>query len=108
MKAGSINTRIMIQKYDAVTTSTGQTKKEWKNFASVWANVYFGSGREFITGGQDINTGSVSIRIRYRKDIRPNMRVLLHDDPLNIVAVRPDMVGKEHVDLVCEKGANNG
>jgi SPP1 family predicted phage head-tail adaptor len=109
MKAGTLNSRVVIQRRDAsATDSFGQPIVAWTNVATVWANVRYLNGKEYLTSGTEIASATASLRVRYRSDIKPDMRVLLGDCVMNIKAVLPDESGKEYVDLACETGANDG
>jgi phage head-tail adaptor, putative, SPP1 family len=108
MKAGSLNRRVTLQSFVSVADEFGQEVKEWKDFATVWAHIWAGNGKEFITSGKETSSLSESVRIRYRTDVKADMRVLRDGVPMNIVAVVPDRVNREYVDLICESGVKYG
>jgi SPP1 family predicted phage head-tail adaptor len=109
VKAGSLRSRVTIQRRDVgETDSFGTPIVSWENVATVWANIRYLNGKEYLTSGTEISAATMSVRIRYRSDITAAMRVLFGDCVLNIKAVLPDEAKREYVDLACETGANDG
>jgi len=108
MRAGTLNSRATIQRRAAEKNAFGQVVGEWVDVATVWANVRYFNGKEYTTSGQEIGAATVSVRIRYRKDVTTSMRVLCGGYTLNIKAVLPDTARREYVDLACETGKNDG
>jgi SPP1 family predicted phage head-tail adaptor len=51
----------------------------WVPFATVWANVSPGSGREFEIAKQERPTLSHQITIRYRPSVTPKQRLVAQD-----------------------------
>ncbi|MDR2173657.1 MAG: phage head closure protein [Burkholderiales bacterium] len=104
-----MRSRVVIQRgVSDKTDKFGQPVVTWEDVVTVWANIRYLNGKEFLTAGTEVSAATVSVRIRYRTDITADMRVLIGDAILNIKAVLPDEAKREHVDLVCETGANNG
>ena len=68
----------------------------------MWANVAQTSGIETIRADALTSVVRASIRIRYRTDIATGMRAVAGGITYNIVAVMPDIGGKEYTDLACE------
>ena len=102
MQAGSLRTRITIERRDTGTDSWGQPVNTWATHAAVWANVRHLSGKEAITGDAPVSTVQASIRIRWRTDLDAGMRCVMAGKRYNIKAVLPDLGSREHVDLVAE------
>lgn len=104
MQAGKLNTRIAIEK-------RGEGKDEWNQpvpgvwlpVASVWANVRHLSGTETLKADAVTSTVRASIRIRWRTGLDAGMRVLIGAAAYDVQAVLPDLVRREHVDLVCAR-----
>lgn len=104
LSAGQLNTRISIEKRGEVRDAWGQPiPGAWLPVASVWANVRHLSGSEAIKADAVTSTVRASIRIRYREDLDAGMRVLIGAAVYEIAAVLPDLVRREHVDLVCSR-----
>ncbi len=66
------------------------------------------SGREFIAA-QAVQAGvNTRITLRWRAGLEPSMRVVHEGDLYNIRAILPDPTLRRHVNLMCERGVNNG
>jgi len=108
MNIGKLNRRVSLQKLGPAQDSAGQPTQQWTEFAKPWADIRFVSGKEFATAGSEASSATASIRLRYREDVTPAMRVVYRSSIFNIVAILPDESGHEYVDLACTTGANNG
>lgn len=102
MRAASLNRRCVIQQPILTQDALGQPIPGWTDVATVWADVRLKSGLEAIKAGAPVSTVQASIRIRYKAGITAGMRVVHNLQAFNIVAVMPDIGGREYVDLVCE------
>ncbi len=100
MRAGDLNTRITIESF---TPGDGWSDPGgWAEYVSLWANVRHLRGSEAIRSDAETSTVTASIRIRYRTDINAGMRCLVAGKTYDLKAVLPDLVGRQHVDLVAE------
>lgn len=111
MQIGSLRSRIIIQTRDTGTDDAGQPLLTWTDFATVWADVRSPTGLAAIRDMQGDLSASVvqySIRIRYRTDLREDMRVLFGTQVFDIQGILPDYAGKQYTDLVCTRGGTNG
>lgn len=102
MRAGPLNTRIVVEQQSTTPDAIGQPTLTWTTFATLWADVKHTSGIEAVKAGAEASIVRASIRIRYRADITSAMRVTHGSTTYNIVAVLPDVAGKQYTDLVCE------
>lgn len=103
MRAGTLNSRVMVQRRGVAEDEWGQPLPEaWLDFRPLWANVKHQTGSQAIKAGAPVSIVQASIRIRYRTDIDSSMRVVHGSTVYEIKAVLPDEVKREHVDLVCE------
>lgn len=102
LRAGRLNTQVSIRRQEQVQTGGGQVVGQWVEHARVWGNVKFPSGIGSIKAGTDVSLVRASIRIRFREDIRSDMRVVAGGAVFDIKAVLPDLVSREYVDLVCQ------
>jgi len=102
MYAGQLKTRITIQHYTDAEDASGATIKQWEPLAEVWANVRHLSGYEAIKADAVTSVTHASIRIRWRTGITAGMRVLAGSTVYEIKSVQPDLISRQHVDLVCE------
>jgi len=102
MFAGQLKNKVTLQAQVDTVDTIGQPINDWVDVATVWAHIRHLSGVESIKAGADVSVSKASIRIRYRSDITPAMRVLFGSTVYQINAVLPDAAGRVHVDLVCE------
>ena len=101
MRAGRLRSRVMIQQRTDTQNEIGELVPTWSTLAAVWADVIHNSGLETIKAGASASVVKASIRIRYRADVKPEMRVVKGSDVYGIEAVLHDQ-GREYCDLVCE------
>ena len=102
MRPGLLNSRVVVQQQSTTQDALGQPLNTWSTFATVWANVRHTSGVESIKADALTPVVRASIRVRYRGDLTAAMRVVHGSTTYNVVAVMPDIGGKEYVDLACE------
>ena len=102
MQAGRLNRRCVIQQPSTAQDELGQPIPGWTDFATVWGDVRLRSGLESVKAGAVVSTVQASVRIRYRTGINAGMRVLVDSVPYEVLAVQPDVGGREYVDLVCQ------
>lgn len=102
MQAGRLNRRCTLQQPGTATDELGQPIPGWVDVATVWADIRLKSGLESIKAGAPVSTVQASVRVRYRAGITAGMRLVHNLQAYNIVAVMPDIGGREFVDLVCE------
>ena len=102
MRPGLLNSRVVVQQQSTTQDALGQPVLSWSTFATLWANVRHTSGVESIKADALTPVVRASIRVRYRGDLTAAMRVVHGSTTYNIVAVLPDIGGKEYVDLACE------
>lgn len=103
MHAGQLRHRITIQQKQVSQNSYGEEIVTWTDLAIVWASVEDLSGREFYEARQ-IPTAEVTtrVRIRYRSDVKPTMRVVF-SRMLEIVAVLDPEGCKRELVLMCRE-----
>ena len=102
MQAGRLNRRVTLQQPGTNTDELGQPIPGWTDVAQVWADIRMKSGLEAIKAGASVSVVQASIRVRYRAGITAGMRIVHNLQAFNIVAVMPDVGGREFVDLVAE------
>ena len=102
MQAGRLNRRVTLQSPSQSVDEIGQPIPGWADVATVWADIRMKSGLESIKAGASVSVVQASIRIRYRAGVNAGMRVVHNLQAFNIVAVMPDVGGREYVDLVAE------
>ena len=102
MQAGRLNRRCTLQAPGTTQDELGQPIPGWTDVATVGGDVRMRSGLESIKAGAVVSTVQASVRIRYRTGINAGMRVLVDSVPYEVLAVQPDVGGREYVDLVCQ------
>ena len=102
MQAGLLNRRVTLQAPGTMQDELGQPIPGWTDVATLWADIRMKSGLESIKAGAPVSVVQASIRVRYRAGITAGMRVVHNLQAFNIVAVLPDVGGREYVDPVCE------
>jgi SPP1 family predicted phage head-tail adaptor len=115
--AMSLNRRVVIQQEGASQDEAGQPVIAWTNVhapgdGSIAANILKPTGAQMVKSDAPVSVVKVSIRIRYemwkKLAVDAGMRAVHGDTIYDIKAVLPDEVARQHADLVCETGANNG
>lgn len=102
MQAGRLNRRVTLQSPSQSVDEIGQPIPGWTDVATVWADIRMKSGLESIKAGASVSVVQASIRVRYRAGITAGMRVVHNLTAYEILAVQPDVGGREYVDLVAE------
>ena len=102
MQAGRLNRRCVLQTPGTAQDELGQPIPGWTDVATVWADIRMKSGLEAIKAGAPVSVVQASIRVRYRAGITAGMRIVHNLQAFNIVAVMPDVGGREYVDLIAE------
>ena len=113
MPAGQYKSLIKIQSLPTAADASGQPDPSaWTDFlVDVRANILVQTGAEANRADAPVSTVKASIRIRYsigRLAITAGMRVVHGSTVWDILAVLPDQRGRQHIDLACSTGANNG
>jgi len=100
---GELRHRIKIQQRSTTQNSFGEVLDNWVDVATVWAKVEGLNGREFFAAYQTNTNITYRVKIRYRSDIKQDMRIVFKDKILNIKAIiSPDGVNNE-LYLMCEE-----
>lgn len=98
MRAGDLNTRITIESF---TPGDGWSDPGgWAEYVTLWANVRHLRGSEAIRSDKETTEVQASIRVRWRSDLNAGMRAVVAGKTYDVKAVLPDLVGRQHVDLV--------
>lgn len=102
MQAGRLNRRCVLQTPGTAQDELGQPIPGWTDVATVWADIRMKSGLEAIKAGAPVSVVQASVRIRYRSGVNAGMRLVHNLQAYEILAVQPDVGGREYVDLVCQ------
>ena len=82
--SGKLRHRVTIQEPTTVDGTSGGNYETWSNVATVWAQVTPSSGREFWEIRKSNSEIDGEVRMRYRGNINPTMRLLFKNRPLEI------------------------
>ena len=99
MNIGRLNKRITIQEQSSSYDAAGQPVESWSDFATVWADIKYNSGKETIKADAMASTAKASIRIRYKQGINAGMRVVYQTTTYEILAVLPHVAEKRYLDM---------
>ncbi len=102
MDPGKLKHLCSLQAPSSVQDAAGQPLPGWAEVTTFWADIRGGAGLETIKAGAVTSVRQVSIRTRFRTYFCGAMRVVCGGLVYAILAVLPDLVGRQHTDLVCE------
>lgn len=104
VKAGKFNRLITIQSKTRVEDGYGGAVDSWTDVCKVWASVEPLTGAELFAAMQSNSEIRYKVRIRYRNDIRPFMRVITNDGKvLEIVSVVDVEYAHRMLELECKE-----
>ena len=103
MNIGSLRHRVTIQQYGITRDDFGAEVPDWMPLATVWASVEDLAGKEYFAAQQVNAEVSTRIRIRYRGDIKPQMRVVYGARVLDIQAVLDPEGRRRELQLMCKE-----
>lgn len=98
MDPGKLNHRITFQ-----IQNLDSEEEEWNDIVTTWASINPISGREYYQA-ETINSDLThKVRLRYRKGITPDMRILYKDRIFNIVSVINEYEKNTMFQLMCRE-----
>lgn len=101
--SSTLRYKVAVQVRQQGSDGEGMPLTGWDTVCEPWADIRIAGGMETIRAGAVTSKVQGSIRLRFRLDLRAEMRVVHGNDIYNVLAVLPDMLHRVHVDLVCEK-----
>ena len=97
MDIGRMKHRITFQVQDL------EQEETWNDILSTWANINPISGKEYYSA-ETINSDLThKIRLRYRKGITPDMRVIYNDRIFYIISVINEYEKNTMLQLMCRE-----
>jgi SPP1 family predicted phage head-tail adaptor len=84
---GALRHRVTIEEKAAAPDGGGGVSESWSALATVWAAIETLEGAEVLRAEQIVGEARFRLRIRYRADITPAMRVRLGARTLGIESV---------------------
>nr|DAN00169.1 MAG TPA: Putative head tail adaptor [Caudoviricetes sp.] len=98
MDPGKLNKRITFQLQDLDLED-----EDWKDIATTWASINPISGKEYYSA-ETINSDLThKIRLRYRRGITPDMRVLYNGRIFYIISVINEYEKNTMLQLMCRE-----
>lgn len=98
MDPGKLNKRITFQLQDLDSED-----EEWEDIATTWASINPISGKEYYSA-ETINSDLThKIRLRYRRGITPDMRILYNGRIFYIVSVINEYEKNTILQLMCRE-----
>lgn len=108
MKIADYRHRIKFLKKTYTRDSEGMTVETWQDVATVWASYEPISGREYFAAAAVNAENTARFRIRYYKDISPDMRVLFDGRTFDIKSVIDVQGRRREMELMCQELTNGG
>jgi len=102
---GQLDKKVRIEKKGPAQNEWGeQLPDQWVSVCEPWANILHLSGLATIKAEAQTSIVRASIRIRYRTNVAPGMRVV-HGTRIYDIKAGPLAVDgkREFIDLVCEE-----
>lgn len=101
MQAGRLRHRVTLQQGTETLGAAGDVSRTWTDVATVWGEVRPMSGREREIAGQLQSEETHTVRIRYRADVTPQMRLSWGGGTLHVVSVSADWTNARELVLRC-------
>ena len=103
MDAGKLDKLINIEQRTLTQDAAGQEYETWVSIATVYANVKPLIGRDYLAARQTVDELSHDIAIRYRRGIKPKMRIIYLGRILEIFAAIDPKESREWLYLKCRE-----
>lgn len=103
MNPGDLKNRIVIKKNNKIKNSFGEVTENWEVVAIVWANINPIAGKEFFAAETVNSSISHKVRIRYRKDITPEMNVEYKGRIFTINSIINEYEQNKVLQLMCKE-----
>ena len=102
--AGQLRHKVTIQKQGEGVNDWGEPVNDWQDVCSPWADIRQPSGLSAIKADAQVSIVRTSVRIRFRTDVKPGMRVVHGTQIYDIKAGPLAVDGKRvFIDLICEE-----
>jgi len=104
MKAGQLKHRIVIEQQTQTKNAIDEIILTWSTFCTVWAAIEPATGQTYYAANQLESKVDGRVRIRYRDDIEPTMRIKFGDRILNIVSIVHPQENRRELHLMYSEG----
>ncbi len=103
MRAGRLDTKIIIESKSEAINGVGDVTNTWATFATVWAEILTNSGKEFMQAKEQHSSLSRVITIRYLASVTPGMRVNDDGAYYNILSAFDPRDARRELKLYCDE-----
>jgi SPP1 family predicted phage head-tail adaptor len=103
MDAGKLDKQITIQVRTLDQDASGQQTETWSTFATVYANIKPLIGRDYLAAKQLTDEISHDVTIRYRRGIKPKMRIFYLGRYMEIISIIDAEERREWLYLKCKE-----
>ena len=103
MRAGRLNTKLLIESKTEVIDSVGDVAETWSTFADVWAEVRTQSGKEFITAKTTHSELTHVVTTRYISGVTTKMRVNNDGTYYDILSVFDPTTRRKELRIFCRE-----
>lgn len=101
VSSGRLDQRITIQQKTVARGALGGHAETWSTLATVWAETVDMTGREIFNAKAMGSAATQTLTIRYRTDVKEDMRVLFADGTLARIEWIRRVTRKEFMELYC-------
>ncbi|MFW2829880.1 phage head closure protein [Sphingomonas sp. ID0503] len=110
IEAGTLNRRVRIERKVSASGFMSAGKETWEPVATVRASVQdmLPSRAERIAEGVNIAARPARIRMWYRDDVTADMRIVIGERILQIVAGPAELGNREGIEIVAEDYSTSG
>lgn len=103
MDIGRLNKRITLQQLGQDKDIYGEIIEDWVDIKTVWAEIAPVSGNQFFAAKQINSEISHNVYIRYRKDLKPSMRVLYKGRVFEILYIMNVKEANQLMQIYCKE-----
>ena len=103
MHAGQLTKQITIQVRTLDQDASGQPTETWATFATVYARIAPLTGKDYLSAKQVVDDVTHDVDIRYRRGIKPKMRVLYQDRIFEILSALDPKEAREWWYMKCKE-----
>ena len=103
MHAGQLTKQVTIQVRTLDQDASGQPTETWATFATVYAKIAPLTGKDYLSAKQVVDDITHDVAIRYRRGVKPKMRVSYLDRTLEILSALDPDESREWLYLKCKE-----
>ncbi|ACC72546.1 phage head closure protein [Paraburkholderia phymatum] len=105
MQAGRLRYRLTFEKPVRLLDETGEViVDQWVKAFTVWGSLEPLSGREYLSASEFRAGITTRVRVRWRSDLDPAMRIRCDEVTYDIAAILPVMGLHKEAQIMCQSG----